>query len=456
MSALVQNLNLTALLALLANIVKGKCDDSADQRRAIYVFGVRVVSAGLIYFSQVLLARWMGSFEFGVYAYVWVLTSIFGVLSTFGMNTVVLRFIPQYKENGETGHLNGLLFTSRLFSLGLGVLIGVVGYLTLMLFQEAIPEYYLMPLILALVCLPFYGLMDVQESIGRAEGWISLGLLPIFIIRPIILLVFMAGAIYFGAPANASTCLLVLLVATVFLSVAQWAMMHGKTRKYQPDNTHKFEMKHWVGVALPLLFMDGFYLFMTHTDILVINAYLSPTDVAIYYAAMKTTFLIAFVKYAIISVSAPKFSQLYTAGKMEELNNYVKKSITWTFWPSALAAVGIVVLGMPFLWMFGEQFMSGYPLILVLVFGLLAGASVGPTEILLNMVGRQKFVAGVLFGSCVLNLVLNVLLVPIYGIMGAAIATTLSVFVSTAAMFWGAKSLIGIHCFIVGGSQTER
>jgi len=316
MSALVQNLNFARLLALLVSILKGKCDDSSDQRRAIFVFGVRVGSAGLIYFSQVLLARWMGSFEFGVYAYVWVLATIFGVLSTFGMNTVVLRFIPQYKEKGDTGLLNGLLFASRLFSLILGVILGGLGYLVLMIFQDVIPEYYLMPLILALVGLPFYALLDVQEGIGRGEGWLPLGLLPLYIFRPLMLLVFMAGALYLGAPANASTCLLILMGATIFLSLVQWVMMHGKTRKYQPDTSHKYDVKHWIGVALPLLFMDGFYLLMTHTDVLVINAYLSPTDVAIYYAAMKTTFLIAFVKYAIVSVCAPKFSQLHTAEKM--------------------------------------------------------------------------------------------------------------------------------------------
>ena len=53
-------------------------------------------SAGLIYLSQILLARWMGSFEFGIYVYVWTLVLLIGDLADLGLATAAQRFIPEY------------------------------------------------------------------------------------------------------------------------------------------------------------------------------------------------------------------------------------------------------------------------------------------------------------------------------------------------------------------------
>ena len=71
-------------------------DRSRAQRAAGTAFLIRVASAALVYFAQVLLARWMGSFEFGVYVYVWTWVLLLGGVIDFGLASSAQRFIPEY------------------------------------------------------------------------------------------------------------------------------------------------------------------------------------------------------------------------------------------------------------------------------------------------------------------------------------------------------------------------
>ena len=79
------------------------------QRLAGTVFLIRVVSAALAFGSQVLLARWMGTFEFGVYVYVWTWVLLIGQAIDFGLGTAAQRFIPEYRERGLLALLRGFI-----------------------------------------------------------------------------------------------------------------------------------------------------------------------------------------------------------------------------------------------------------------------------------------------------------------------------------------------------------
>src|SRR5262245_3787506 len=94
------------------------------QRLAGTVFLIRVVSALLAYGSQVLFARWMGGFEFGIYVYVWTWVLLIGQALDLGLATAAQRFIPEYREQGRFDHLRGYLFGSRFVAVGVAIPVG--------------------------------------------------------------------------------------------------------------------------------------------------------------------------------------------------------------------------------------------------------------------------------------------------------------------------------------------
>ena len=78
-------------------------------RISLIAFVIRVVSAVIAFVSQVLLARWMGSFEYGIFVLVWTTMIIVGNLACLGFHTSVIRFIPEYRERDMLPELRGIL-----------------------------------------------------------------------------------------------------------------------------------------------------------------------------------------------------------------------------------------------------------------------------------------------------------------------------------------------------------
>jgi O-antigen/teichoic acid export membrane protein len=104
--------------------------------------------------------------------------------------------------------------------------------------------------------------------------------------------------------------------------------------------------------------------------------------------------------------------------------------------------------------LFGREFVSGYYLMFIIAVGLLARASVGPAERLLNMLGERRSCALVYAASFALSLILCVVLIPLLGLAGAAIASSVALVFESASLFLVAKYRLGLHCFIFGGPKA--
>ena len=214
----------------------------------------------------------------------------------------------------------------------------------------------------------------------------------------------------------------------------------------------------WLIPGLPLLVIGFSEIVLQNTDVLVVSRYLTPADVAIYFAAAKTMSLIMFVHYAVGSAVANRFSAVSARGDRDALEGWVGDAVHWTFWPSLAAATVILALGWPMLWLFGPQFTAGYPVMAILAVGFLVRASFGPSEFVLNMLGEQRICAAVLAFAAVLDVVLAFVLVPRLGITGAALATALALVSASMLNYAVARRRLGLETSIVmrGLKQLRR
>lgn len=407
-------------------IAKGDCDTTRTQRDALTAFAVRVASAGLLYLSQIVLARWMGGFEYGIYVLVWTWVLVLGGLAHLGLNLVMIRLIPEYREKEQAALLRGLLRGGRLLAFGLGTLISVAGAAGLWLLAPHVENHYVLPLYLALVCVPVFALTDIQDGVGRGSAWMGIALIPPYVLRPLLLLVAMAAAHLAGLPMQATTAAGAAIFATWVTALVQTFLINRRLKQTMEPGPRAYDFGFWLKTSTPLLMIVAADLMLQYTDVLVISRYLTPTDVGIYFAAAKTMALIMFVHYAVGSAVANRFAALNARGDREALRAFVRDAVNWTFWPSLLCAAIILALGKPLLWLFGPQFTQGYPVMFVLVLGFLFRSAMGPAEFLLNMLGEQVLCATVLVFSAILNIALCFALVPHFGMMGAASATAIS------------------------------
>jgi len=442
------------LIARVKAILADRSDSRVAQLVAGKVFLVRVASAMLALVSQVLLARWMGKFEFGIYIYVWTWVLMIGALSDVGLSSAARRFIPEYSELKAVDRLRGFLVGSRWLAFAIATAIGIVGALGVTLLAPWLDHFTIIPLYLACLTIPIYGLVQVQAGIAQSYDWPNLALMPFYIWRQLTITVLMGAAWAFGAPTDAVTAMIVAVVTTWAVTVGQLVVLDRRLKRRVSAGPRRYEVKTWLATSLPIFVVEGFYLLLTYVDILVLEQMRSPGEVAVYYAAARLLALVAFVYFAIAGATTHKFTQYHVAGDKERLAKFFAETIRWTFWPSLAACAAILALGKPLLSLFGKDFGAGYDVMFILAVGMLSRAAVGPAERLLNMLGERKQCAAVYALAFAINLVLCVLLIPRLGIEGAAVATSTALAVESVLLYRIAKRRLGFHVFIVGGGQS--
>ena len=177
---------------------------------------------------------------------------------------------------------------------------------------------------------------------------------------------------------------------------------------------------------------------ITQTDIIMLGIYTTIQEVGIYAIVIKFALLTTFVLSSINTIVAPKFAELYYGNQLDILEKVVKKSSKMIFYSTLPIIIGLVIFGEFVLGLFGEEFVAGYTSLTILVFGQFINTSVGSVGYLMNMSGYQKEFNYIMMTSAIINILLNMILIPKYGISGAAIASVISL------IFWNMVSVIFI------------
>jgi O-antigen/teichoic acid export membrane protein len=439
---------LARVFARIKSVPAERHDSRLAQFVAGKVFLVRVGSALLALVSQVLLARWMGSFEFGIYIYVWTWVLMIGALSDVGLSSAARRFIPEYTEPKNLDRLRGFLNGSRWLAFGMATAIGLVGAIGIYLLAPWLDHFAVIPLYLACLAIAAYGLVQVQAGIAQSYDWPNLALMPFYIWRQLIITVLMGAAWFFGAATDAVTAMIIAVITTWAVTIGQLALLSRRLKEKVPAGRKIYEPRVWYATSLPIFIVEGFYLLLTYVDIITLEHFRSPHDVAIYYAGARLLAIVAFVYFAIAGATTHKFSEYDIAGDRRRLASFFRETVHWTFWPSLAICAAILAFGRPLLSLFGAGFEAGYGVMFILAVGLLARASVGPAERLLNMIGERKQCATVYALAFAINLLLCAILIPRLGIEGAAAATSAALVAESLMFSWVTKKRLGFNIFV--------
>jgi len=438
------------LLEKVDESLSGDEENAVSQRMAMFVFAIRVASAAIALLSQALLARWLGVFEYGIFVAVWAGIIIASAVTGLGIPSAVVRFVAEYRERNRPSLLWGIVKSSYIVSFGVATFTATIGTLLLLFFPELITNYFVMPVILGLLCLPAFAIEGVSDTTGRPFNWIKLSFLPTFILRPLSILLLMGATILAGIEPTAVIAMWCSLIATYIITLFQACAIIYKLRKTVPlQKPAKYRPRYWLAVALPIFLVESFYILLTQVDVVFVSWLTDPEQTAVYFAAAKILALVHFVYFAIRSTASPRFAAYSTSGKFEEYRAFVQKTVQWTFWPSLFLGGVMILTGEYFLALFGPEFVVGERVLWVLVAGIVIRASVGPAESILVMSGKQNMCAIAYCGALLMNVMLNLYLIPIYGMMGAAIATAIAMGFESLGLYLIVRNSLGIHAFII-------
>ncbi|WP_420960622.1 lipopolysaccharide biosynthesis protein [Brucella sp. IR073] len=443
------SLRLRPLTERIDTLLTASNPQAGAQRSSLAAFAIRIISAAIALVSQIVLARWMGEFEYGIYVLVWISAIIVGNLSCLGFHTTIIRYVPEYFERNELNAIRGLLRTGWLFGIIASTFVAILAGVGVHLFAQHIENYYILPFYLGFVCVPMIALGDMLDGTARSRSWVVTALTPTYIVRPLLALLFMIAAVLAGFAPTAATGLMAAILATYVTTLSQLLRIRGSLARIIPAGPRHLHLREWFAVSVPIFLVEGFFFLLINVDVLMVGHFMDPDHVAIYFATVKILALAHFVYFAVKAGVAQRYSQLLHSGDRERFASFVGASVRWTFWPTLALGLVLLLLGQPLLSLFGPSFTQGYPLLFVLIVGVIARASVGPTESLLNMSGNQNVCAALYAVALCINVVLNILLIPRFGLIGAAVATAIAMVFEASSLSLMVYRRLGIPMFIL-------
>ncbi|MFB2837330.1 flippase [Floridanema evergladense] len=390
---------------------------------------IKIIGLSLTYLLQIFLAKWMGRTEYGIYEFVMSCSLLLAIPAGLGLPHTVLRLIPEYRVKQDWQRLHGVMrgswLVTVLASLGL-VAIAITSIIIINHFHHFI---YATPLLFGMGLVLLQALQSLQEETARAMEDIPLAFVPSQIIFPI--LVLGSGFLLLQRHEDLTSLPMIEIATFMFLIIVgfQLGLLWQKSKQEFVPDKPIYDYREWLGIALVLLIQQASSGILSQTDTVMIGSLIGPESAGIYNAAVKTSLWTSFVLQIVNMVAAPMFTTLYTQGDIAGLQKVVSRVTIWIFYPTIAIALCLITFTQPILSLFGSGFIAADWSLKVLVLGQLVNALCGSVGYLMIMTGHQNQSFRVIFCSALLNVVLNAILIPILGIVGAAIATSFTMIV---------------------------
>jgi O-antigen/teichoic acid export membrane protein len=427
---------------------------SKDERYDAYVAriarGVGMSSIGqgvsrlLGYATQVAMAWMYGPYQLGLYALGITLVQIANLLSQFGMDNGVVRYVAHYQAEGDARRVRGTIIQALLVPFALSVAFSVLlflgsGFLAIRVFDEPL----LVTVFGALsVAVPFFTVMSMALWATQGFQTVKYTTYVQYVLRPLLNLVLIVGfylidVLVLGAVA--SYILSMAFGAVLSLYYLRRLFPRLLDREVKP----KFESRALFAASAPMVVASLTQQVNSWLALLVIGAFETAREVGIFDVAFRTAALSTLVLFAFAGIFSPMISSLYRRGLLRDLAYLYKDVSYWAFVGALAFFLVTTLLAQDIMAILGSKFVAGWPVIVIVAAAQLFSASVGPTARVLAMTGHQRIVMFATLGSIAAAALLNLLLVPAFGIFGAAAATAVALVLVNAVTLFFVHRLMG-------------
>lgn len=394
-------------------------------RTILYAGGVKVFGGLSALAVSVVLARNLGVGEYGKFSYYFALASTICFPFLLGLPTLIIREISRARSEHCEPVARGILTFSTLYAMIFSASVLLVVYFAkTRYFGEpfSINEYYYLALVPLLALLALFGAALTGLGYVLTNQVINVVLAPVTFLLALLVWIHVNDNdfLYHDAILVNALVIFLILIACIFFVVRAFPRALAGT-------SIQFEFRKWftsmmylgVGVAASTI--------NAQADLLMLGWMGSEKDVGIYRVASQLAAMIVVGLGVANSVLAPRYSKLAARGEKDQLEGVVKSAVLVSFGiASSVAALYLFFGEQLILGLFGSDFRSAHSCLAILAVGYFVAASMGPVGYLLNMSGNERTTAyGLLVASC-MNIVFNLILIPVYGAIGASIAFVMS------------------------------
>jgi O-antigen/teichoic acid export membrane protein len=411
---------------------------------------IRSFGAVLSVLVTVFLARVLGVDGFGAYAYVLAILTLLALPAEAGIPQLVTRETALGMVRKSTARVVGIWR----WATTIGVVMGVAIALGLGVVQMAWPGVMgehadlffaglLLPLALALthiVAAFLRGLRNVVSA--QLVGSVT---------APLAFIVFICVLLGIDTEITPSSAMGLYFLSTG-IALSLGILLFFKVRPWRAVEKIKpaYETKAWMKSLMPLSMITGFRVINAQVDLVLLGILAATMDVGVYKAMLVFSAALLLPQQAINDVISPYLVSSHETGNKHKLETIVFMTALASFVLMLFPALIFLFWGGSIIELvYGEEYKSGYVALVILLAGQVVNAGSGPVALLLNMTGYERYTLRGVGVSTILNVVLNVILIPKYGIAGAAVASALTLVGWNLILVYFVARELGINSSVI-------
>lgn len=405
--------------------------------------GISTVGQGggrvLGFITQAIVARTLGAAFFGLYTLGMAIANFVNILSQFGFDNGVVRYVAHYRAQGDNERVRGAIIQSVVITFCISLVLATAVFFGAGYITELLNQPRAAPIVRGFSFgLPFFALMSILVWATQGFQTVTYATYVQQILRPLAYFVLVLGvylAVTFfvqggGGDGPSRTALVGIFVAYAASMAAGVVLAVYFLRKLYPSLLDrsvkpKFETKALVSVSVPMSIQRITQYTNNWTGVVVLGLFASASQVGIFQAAFRTATLATLVRYAFNGIFSPIISNLHSQGEGEDLKRLYKDVTRWTFTGALGLFLVVVLLAEEALRVFGgQEFTEGWTALIICAGAQLFSTFAGPSPRMLAMTGNQNVVMYGSLAGAITGIVVCVLLSPPLGIVGAAIGVS--------------------------------
>lgn len=415
------------------------------------VFLIRTSGLMLSVVTTSLAARLLMPEKFGQYALIISLVTILSVPSTLGLRTLVARETAYSKQSQDTVRGTAVWVWAMRLSLVIAVVVSValMGWGVLvdaeMQWQFAAGAVLL---ILSPIAKILSGVLQGSDQVASSQV-VDVVARPLFMSS-----LLLVGFLVFepGTPQVGLVLGFMVVAMTAEAGVGAVFLGRGEILRGLQSSVglEKSEARQLLVSAVSFGAISGVQVVNGNLDILMIGTFLGPVDTGLYRTATSLAGITSFGLVVVNLVILPKIAAFHKAGEQKSLERLLFRSVIMVTLSALAGSLFLLVGGHTLLGLlFGEVYTDAYWSLAILAAGQVANAFFGPVALVLNMTGREKLTLVGVSVATLVNIALNITLIPRYGIEGAAFATAFSLFLWNFLLAVVLKATTGLNCTII-------
>ncbi len=401
-------------------------DISEILSKSFYFILFRVGGTIFGYVFSVFITQTYGANIYGIVALCFSFFLFIGVFGRLGIDTNIVKVFSKPDYKSEVGLFYKVVFKSFFVSLFICFIVYIFGEdIVVDLLVEPKPE--ILPYLpWVLFSVPLWSIVLISASFFRAR---SRNNIFAFFNNPgrfLLSLIFLL-TLYFLVDKDPIITVQSHFYGIFLLALISLLLVYRDFKGIRL--VHQSNYWGFLKDAFPMMLASSAIIILASTDTFLMGVFETNENVGIYNIALKISTLSIFFLQAISSILAPKIAKAYAENDMTNFNKIVSFSIKVNFYLSTSLITIIIVFRKFLLNLFGEQFVEGEMILIILCLGQVINSFTGPVGVIMQMIGQQNAFRNIVIIALVLNIILTITLIPIYGGIGAAISTSISMFV---------------------------